>query len=557
MADLTPISSWTADDALHLGRRAGFGLTPEAAAALASQDPTTAIEAWVDGTGLDTAAFDSVWADRADPVWLSAVGAAAGGTDVPAVNQAHAYLVTGADAWRNSLSRAQASWAFRMQYHPYAFAERMALFFTNLFATGYTKVGNAALMLQQIETLRQGATGKFDDLLVAVSKDPAMALWLDSVLNNAAGSSVPNENYAREVMELYSLGADNGYNQTDITQLALALSGWSFVVDPADLSVSPADPGNKVAARGRFQVYDGSTLAASAYRYNNLDTLATTVPNRHVNAARGSAIAFLGQTLDVSVPAQGGWAAGENALRSIFTARASNAAQFLASRLVLHFVSPLARLGPTDVSDVAALIQANAFDLRATLKTLLKSRFFFDPANRFALVEGPVSWVVRAARMLGMDLATADAGSMTAKGFPSWATIAPFFEQGGMKLLDPNGPNGWKEDVAWLNSNTVRYRTRLASALALGETYSQGGSNVPLVPSDPASWFPVAPANPLDVFDRLVALLQPSPVPAAVRDAWIADLWPTGTTFTWDAAGQKKARELAFVILCSPESQVY
>jgi hypothetical protein len=67
----------------------------------------------------------------------------------------------------------------------------------------------------------------------------------------------------------------------------------------------------------------------------------------------------------------------------------------------------------------------------------------------------------------------------------------------------------------------------------------------------------VAPANPLDVFDRLVALLQPSPVPAAVRDAWIADLWPTGTTFTWDAAGQKKARELAFVILCSPESQVY
>lgn len=553
MANLAPIASWTADDVLHLGRRAGFGLTPEAAAALAAQDPGTTVDAWVDGTGLSTALFDSVWADRADPVWLSAVSGSSG--TAPAVNQPHRYAVDGADAWRNSLSRAQASWAFRMQYHPYAFAERMALFFHNLFATGATKVDNAALMLQQIETLRAGAVKRFDDLLVDVSKDPAMEIWLDSVTNNAAGSSIPNENYAREVMELYSLGADNGYSQVDITQLALALSGWSFVVDGADISVSPAD-GSKVAARGRFQLYDGSALPAGTYRWNNLDTAATTVPNRHVGAARGAAIAFLGQTLDVSAPAAGtGWAAGENALRSIFTSRATNAAQFLASRLILHFVSPLARLGATDVGDVAALIESAAFDLRAVMKTLLKSQFFFDPANRFALVEGPMSWLVRSARMLGMDLAAADAASP--KGFPAWAMVASYFETGGMKLLDPSGPNGWKEDVGWLNSNTVRYRTRLAAAVALGETFSQGGGSAPLVPADPAAWFPAPPASPLGVHDRLVQLLQPAPIPTAVRDAWLAGLWPAGTAFAWDAAGQKKARELAFVILCSPSSQVY
>jgi uncharacterized protein (DUF1800 family) len=554
MANLAPIASWTTDDVLHFARRAGFGFTPEAAAALAAQDPGTTVDAWVDGTGLSTALFDSVWADRADPVWLSAVTGSSG--TAPAINQPHRYAVDGADAWRNTFSRAQASWAFRMQYHPYAFAERMALFFHNLFATGDTKVDNAALMLQQIETFRTGATSRFDDLLVAVSKDPAMEIWLDSVTNNAAGSSIPNENYAREVMELYSLGADNGYSQADITQLALALSGWSFVVDGADISVSPAD-GSKVIARGRFQVYDGSGLPANTYRWNNLDTAATTVSNRHVGASRGSAITFLGQTLDVSVPAAGtGWAAGENALRSIFTARGTNAAQFLASRLILHFVSPLARLGATDVSDVAAMVLAAGFDLRTVMKTLLKSQFFFDPANRFALVEGPMSWLVRAARLLGMDLPTADAAST--KGFPAWAMVAPYLEFGGMKLLDPTGPNGWKEDVGWLNSNSVRYRTRLAAAVALGETFSQGGSNVALFPANPAAWFPAAPpASPLDVHDRLVQLLQPAPIPASVRDAWLAGLWPSGTTFAWDATGQKKARELAFVILCSPSSQTY
>ena len=90
--------------------------------------------------------------------------------------------------------------------------------------------------------------------------------------------------------------------------------------------------------------------------------------------------------------------------------------------------------------------------------------FRSDAAHRYALVEGPVSWTVRAARQLGMDLATADAQS-PAKGFPAWALVAPFFEAAGQKLLDPAGPNGWKEDRAWVNSNTIRYRTKLAAAL--------------------------------------------------------------------------------------------
>src|SRR5262249_57352039 len=105
-----------------------------------------------------------------------------------------------------------------------------------------------------------------------------------------------------------------------------------------------------------------------------------------------------------------------------------------------------------------------------------------DPANRFALVEGPVSWSVRAARALGYDLAAGDA--LTPKGFPAWALVTGSFDQAGRKLLDPTGPNGWSEDDAWLNSGTGRTRTRIAAPVALLEQSPTGP------PSGTAKLFP-------------------------------------------------------------------
>jgi hypothetical protein len=267
--------------------------------------------------------------------------------------------------------------------------------------------------------------------------------------------------------------------------------------------------------------------------------------------ANGSGtITFLGRTFDVAAP-PAGMAPGEDALRSIPVSRATQCSRFLAQPLLIHFVT--ARFTSADLDDVAATIRSSGFDLRAVLKTLLTSRFFHSAENRFALVEGPVSWAVRAARALGRSLAAADA--LPVKRFPAWSNVAASFDQAGMKLLDPSGPNGWKEDVAWLNSNTVRFRTRLAAAIALGAGAPSGSSDQLLFPSDPATWFPAAPASAAEVLSRLVALLQPGPIPSAVSDAWLAVLWPS--TFAWDGSGPTKARELAYLILCSPAGQLH
>jgi uncharacterized protein (DUF1800 family) len=381
-----------------------------------------------------------------------------------------------------------------------------------------------------------------------------MALWLDGVRNRADGTNQPNENYAREAMELYSLGADNGYNQQDITQLARALSGWSFTVRDADRVTDPTSPTRRVAARGTFRVYDGSPVSGE-YLWDNLGaaTPPTALRNRHGTGP----VTFLGRAFaDIGVAATG-MAKGEDVLRSIVTSRGPQVAQFLAGRLVLHFVTGAP--AQADLDQVATLLGVDAaFDLRVALKALFKSRWFFSAANRFALVEGPVSWTVRAARALGPSLAAADGATAATNRFPAWAQLAPSFDFAGMRLLDPSGPNGWHEDLAWLNSNTVRYRTRLASALALGETFTQGGTARPLVPTDPAAWFATPPTTPQQVLDRVVALLQPAPIPAAVQADWLARLWPAGgAPFAWDKAAQDAARELAFLVLCSPASQVY
>ena len=102
-----------------------------------------------------------------------------------------------------NLTRQQGVWLYRMILSPHPLRERMTLFWHNHFATSNVKVNNLALMQSQNDLLRQHALGDFKALLREMDSDPAMLVWLDSAVNRKAR---PNENYAREVMELFTLG---------------------------------------------------------------------------------------------------------------------------------------------------------------------------------------------------------------------------------------------------------------------------------------------------------------------------------------------------------------
>jgi len=115
-------------------------------------------------------------------------------------------------------------WYLRMVNCPAPLREKMTLFWHGHFATAYSKVDDAGLMLKQNQLFQRRGFGSFRDLLLAVSQDPAMLIWLDGRLN-VVGK--PNENYAREVMELFTMGIGN-YTETDVREAARAFTGWTL-----------------------------------------------------------------------------------------------------------------------------------------------------------------------------------------------------------------------------------------------------------------------------------------------------------------------------------------
>ena len=119
-------------------------------------------------------------------------------------------------------------WYLRMHYTPRPLEEKMTLFWHNHFATSINKVEPVELMYAQNQIFRSLGMGPFEKLLLEVSRDPAMLIWLDNASNV---KQAPNENFAREVMELFTMGVDH-YTQQDVTEAARAFTGWS--VDAAN-----------------------------------------------------------------------------------------------------------------------------------------------------------------------------------------------------------------------------------------------------------------------------------------------------------------------------------
>ena len=119
---------------------------------------------------------------------------------------------------------AAANWMYRMITTKNPLEEKISLFWHSLFATGYVKLNQANALLNQIEMFRRYGLGNYGALLVELSKDPAMIIWLD---NNDNHKEAINENYGRELLELFSMGIGN-YSEQDIKECARAFTGWTL-----------------------------------------------------------------------------------------------------------------------------------------------------------------------------------------------------------------------------------------------------------------------------------------------------------------------------------------
>ena len=195
----TPSSSqpWNFARAKHLHRRAAFGATWSELQRDTADGPEQSVSRLLDGR-------PRIDGQRGDFEQMSQIigDAATGSSDE---------------------NRLKAWWLFRMLFTPDPLREKMTLLWHNHFATSNLKVQDLLLMKRQNEFLRQSATAKFGALLAGILRDPAMLVWLDA---NSNRKGHPNENLARELMELFTLGVGN-YTEDDVKQAARALTGWT------------------------------------------------------------------------------------------------------------------------------------------------------------------------------------------------------------------------------------------------------------------------------------------------------------------------------------------
>ncbi|MCU0869587.1 MAG: DUF1800 domain-containing protein [Burkholderiales bacterium] len=260
---LEPLAAadWDRAAAAHLLERAGFGGTPEQVDAIAAMGPRAAVRYLVrfDGTpsvesvvapfehsGVFEAGLDPFPAGRPATTDLAQKTGEAIGVKVkpagnrplqPVVNQFFYWL----RASKLETDRVAYWWAERMLRSPRPFQERMALFWHGHFATNEDKVRDYRKMLRQVELFQRDGTGSFRTLLIGAAQDPAMLAFLDAAVNV---KGAPNENFAREIMELFSMGVGH-YTEHDIREAARAFTGWNFVGTEFHFDPSKHDTGDK------------------------------------------------------------------------------------------------------------------------------------------------------------------------------------------------------------------------------------------------------------------------------------------------------------------------
>jgi uncharacterized protein (DUF1800 family) len=235
------------------------------------------------------------------------------------------------------------AWMTRMATSPAQLREKMTLFWHGHFACR-VRQPEAALRLNN--TLRRLALGKFPDLLLAVSREPAMLQFLNNQQNK---KEHPNENFAREVMELFTLGRGN-YTEHDVKEAARAFTGWGY--------------GNANGAAGSF-----------LFRARQHDDGPKT---------------FLGQTGNLG---------GEDVLRIILNQPA--AATFLVTKLYRFFVNDVP--DPTRIAPLAARFRASGYDISDLLEHVFSADWFYDAANVGTHIKSPVELVAGLRRSLGLE----------------------------------------------------------------------------------------------------------------------------------------------------------
>ncbi|MEK6620209.1 MAG: DUF1800 domain-containing protein, partial [Chloroflexota bacterium] len=313
----------------------------------------------------------------------------------------------------------QTWWTEWMITGPTPFAEKMALFWHGHFTSEFRKVGlQAPYVYWQNLTWRRFFLGDLRSILYQVTVDPAMLRYLD--LAQSSGRN-PNENYARELMELYAMGSGT-FTEDDVKAAAKALAGWR---EPRTESMVKA------------QIDEAIKRTGSAPRNPpKPDTVRTGIFERG-RAYQGPPLAFLGATRQWDTQA---------VIDRIL--EQESVAPFIARKVAVRFLSP--HVEDATIARLAERFRKSRYDMRTLMHDLFASPEFTSPAAYRALLKSPVEYMVSAAKVFAA---------------PQLAKLAIQAGQGmGQVLFDPPSVGGWPENESWISSSTMLARINFAAA---------------------------------------------------------------------------------------------
>jgi uncharacterized protein (DUF1800 family) len=337
---------------------------------------------------------------------------------------------------------ARQRWLFRMVHSQRPLQEKMTLFWHNHFATAYSKISGNLTALDatrmmaakrsehpgqlrgQIEIFRDYALGNFRDLLIEVAKDAAMLVWLDGRSNVKAQ---PQENFAREIMELFTMGV-GFYTEPDVYAGAKVFTGWNL---------ERVGAGNDTNGYYRF-IYNANQHEATAKTFSF-----PIYPDGRKTIPARSAAAGMQDGLDLI----------EALARNPETARR------LARRLYAFFVSELNDPDAQLISHLATVYLGNNCELAPVLRTLLFSQAFGAPENFFTRYTWPVEFVVRALKEVGFA------------GFSLASALSPLANM-GQQLFEPPDVSGWDLATSWFSSGSMLARMNFASVLTTNQRFN-------------------------------------------------------------------------------------
>jgi uncharacterized protein (DUF1800 family) len=334
------------------------------------------------------------------------------------------------------IADARQRWIFRMVHSTRPLQEKMALFWHNHFATAYSKVagalgaadGTRAMAAKpgedagkgQLELFRQYALGNFRDLLIEVTKDTAMLVWLDGRTNVR---NRPQENYARELMELFTMGVGL-FTEPDVYAGARVFTGWNLSRPAGD--------------------------SLPRFNYN---------ANQHDTAAKEFSFAIYpdgGRTIRARTAADG-MQDGIDLINAV--ARHPETGRRLARKLWSFFVSETASPAEDFVNEIAGEYYRSGYEMRTVVRRVLMSRHFRDASSQFARYSWPTEFVARAIKEVGW------------RGFSVNDAIGPMTNM-GQQLFEPPDVNGWELGRGWYSTGAMLSRMNFAAQLATNQRFN-------------------------------------------------------------------------------------